>query len=385
MARTLSPMKQPRTRHSQAYKDEALALAERIGVSQAAEQLGLHASQLYGWRTQKQQTQCGSEREQSLADENARLKRLLAEQAEELAIGKKGRRVLCQEPQVKYAYMRTHAPQFSITARCRVLRVARSGFYAWCSRPPSVRQWHKAERDRRVALAYHARQGRSGAPRLCYDLRDAGLLCNRKTVAASLKRQGLRAKAARKFKAMTNSRHALPVAQNLLKQDFTAAAQNQKGVGDITYLHTEQGWLYLAVVLDLYSRRVIGWAMGERMTADLVCDALRMALWRRKPPQGVIVHSDRGSQYCSMAYQALIRAHHLRCSMSAKGNCYDNACAESFFHSLKVECIHGERFISRAQMRETVFEYIETDYNRQRCHSTLGHISPEAYEARLSA
>ncbi len=153
------------------------------------------------------------------------------------------------------------------------------------------------------------------------------------------------------------------------------------GVGNITYLHTEEGWLYLALVIDLYSRMVIGWAMSERMTADLVCDALHMALWRRRQPKGVIVHSDRGSQYCSAAYRELICTHHLRYSMSAKGNCYDNACAESFFHSLKVECIHGERFASRAQMRETVFEYVKTDYNRQRRHSTLGHISPEAFEA----
>lgn len=145
------------------------------------------------------------------------------------------------------------------------------------------------------------------------------------------------------------------------------------------------GWLYLAVIIDMYSRMVIGWAMKEHMMADLVCNALRMVLWQRKQPRGVIVHSGRGSQYCSAAYQALIRAHHLRCSMSAKGNCYDKACAESFFHSLKVGCIHGERFTSRSLMRETVFEYIETDYNRQRRHSTLGYISPEAFEARMSA
>ncbi|RMV76780.1 putative transposase [Pseudomonas caricapapayae] len=210
-------------------------------------------------------------------------------------------------------------------------------------------------------------------------------MCNRKTVAASMRRQGLRAKAARKFKATTLSNHTLPVAQNLLNQDFTASAPNQKWVGDITYLYTDEGWLYLAAVIDLYSRRVVGWAMNERMTADLVCDALRLALWRRNYPRGVIVHSDRGSQYCSAVYQQLLQRHQLRCSMSAKGNRYDNACAESFFHTLKVECIHGERFINRAQMRETVFEYIEVDYNRQRRHSTLGHISPQAFEARMSA
>lgn len=272
--------------------------------------------------------------------------------------------------------MRTHAPAFPVKAMCRVLGVARSGFYAWCSREPSTRHQQRAELDQRVAQAYNARKGRSGAPRLCHDLWEAGLRCNRKTVAASMQRQGLRAKAAKKFKATTNSRHSLPVAENLLKQDFTASAPNQKWVGDITYLHTDEGWLYLAVIIDLYSRMVVGWAMSERMTADLACDALHMALWRRKQPKGVIVHSDRGSQYCSTAYQGLIRAHQLRCSMSAKGNCYDNACAESFFHSLKVECIHGERFMSRAQMRETVFEYIETDYNRQRRHSTLGQYQP---------
>jgi len=148
-----------------------------------------------------------------------------------------------------------------------------------------------------------------------------------------------------------------------------------------TYLWTDEGWLYLAVMIDLYSRKVIGWAMSERMTADLVCDALQMALWKRKRPRGVIVHSDRGSQYCSSAYQSLIARHQLRGSMSAKGNCYDNACAESFFHSLKVEAIHGERFRTREAMRQAVFEYIEIDYNRQRRHSTNGYLSPEAFEA----
>lgn len=286
---------------------------------------------------------------------------------------------------MKYAFMQEHASQFPVKALCRVLGVARSGYYAWCSRKASDALQRRAELDQQVARAYHARSGRSGSPRLWRDLRDAGISCNRKTVAASLRRQGLRARAARKFKATTNSRHTLPVAANLLQQDFSASAPNQKWVGDITYLHTQEGWLYLAVMIDLFSRKVVGWAMSERMTADLVCDALSMALWRRRQPTGVIVHSDRGSQYCSAAYQRLIEKHALRCSMSAKGNCYDNACAESFFHSLKVECIHGESFASRDQMRETVFEYIETDYNRQRRHSTLDYISPDAFEARMSA
>lgn len=239
--------------------------------------------------------------------------------------------------------------------------------------------------DRQVASAFAVRKGRSGAPGLALDLRDQGERYNRKTVAASMQRQGLRAKAAKKFKATTNSKHGLPVAANLLQQDFNATAPNQKWAGDITYLWTTEGWLYLAVIIDLYSRMVVGWAMSERITAELTCNALNMALWRRRMPKGVIVHSDRGSQYCSSRYQSLLSQHGLVCSMSAKGNCYDNACAESFFHSLKVEVVHGEEVVSRDRMRQIVFEYIEVDYNRNRRHSTNGYISPEAFELQQVA
>jgi putative transposase len=165
-------------------------------------------------------------------------------------------------------------------------------------------------------------------------------------------------------------------------QDFTAAAPNQKYVGDITFLWTDEGWLYLATVIDLYSRLVVSWAMSERMTAQLVCDALQMALWRRSVPTGVIVHSDRGIQCCSDVYRVLLDEHGLICSIRGKGNCYDNACAESFFHSLKVEAIHGERFITREELRQKVFEYIEVDYNRTRLHRANGYISPALFEAK---
>jgi len=250
---------------------------------------------------------------------------------------------------------------------------------------PSARKRHRDRLDTVVKKAFDHRKGRSGSPRLVKDLAESGRSHDRKTIAKSIQRQGLRAKSARKFKATTQSKHNLPVAPNLLKQDFTAAEPNQKYVGDITYLWTEEGWLYLAVVIDLYSRFVVGWAMSERMTAKLVCDALQMALWRRKKPTSVIVHSDRGSQYCSGDYQKLIKDNHLLCSMSAKGNCYDNACAESFFHSLKVEAIHGEKFVTRENMRQAVFEYIEVDYNRNRRHSANGFISPAAFEAKQVA
>ena len=223
--------------------------------------------------------------------------------------------------------MDKHSGTFRIKTMCRVLEASRSGFYAWRQRRarPSKRQQRRQTIDEDVGAAFAARKGRCGSPTLTRDLHEQGLPYNRKTVAASQQRQGLRAKAARKFKETTNSNHNLPVAPNLLEQDFSASAPNQKWVGDITYLSTEEGWLYLAVVIDLYSRLVVGWAMAERMTAQLACDALRMALHRRQRPAGVIVHTDRGSQYCSNDYQALIAQYDLLCSMSAKGNCYDNA------------------------------------------------------------
>jgi transposase InsO family protein len=288
---------------------------------------------------------------------------------------------------VKYAFIQRHTHEFQITRMVKVLGVSRSGYYDWRARQrqPSARTLRQAALDAQVRQAFVAAKSRNGAIRLSQDLEELGVSRNRKTIGKSLNRQGLKAKAAKKFKATTNSRHSLPVAPNLLQQDFNAPAPNRKWVGDITYLWTNEGWLYLAVVLDLFSRKVVGWAMSDRMAAQLACDALRMALWRRRMPQGVIVHTDRGSQYCGKEYQALISGHKLLCSMSAKGNCYDNACAESFFHSLKVEAIHGENCETRQAMRERVFEYIEVDYNRTRRHSANGYISPELFEALNAA
>ena len=271
--------------------------------------------------------------------------------------------------------MKVHEGEFAVRLMCRVLSVSASGYYAWCSRKPSERVRRRLELDAKVKAAFVAQKRREGSPRLSRRL-GAG----RRQVAQSLHRQGLCAKAARKFKATTNSNHALPVAENLLRQDFTAQRPDQVWVADITYIDTDEGWLYLAAVVDLYSRKVVGWSMGERMTAALVCDGLRMALFQRKRPRGVIVHTDRGSQYCSREHRALLDAHGLIASMSAKGNCYDNAAMESWNHSLKVEAIHGERFATREQAKAHVFEYIEVYYNRIRLHSTLGYRSPEEFE-----
>ncbi|MEJ2376442.1 MAG: IS3 family transposase, partial [Pseudolabrys sp.] len=263
---------------------------------------------------------------------------------------------------------------------CRCLAVSRSGYYDWRTRPPSARAQANERLTDDIRRIHQEHKGRVGAPRLTRHLREEGQRVGKNRVAGLMRSEGLRAKAARKYKATTNSNHSLPVAPNLLEQDFTAAAANQKWVSDITYIATDEGWLYLAVVVDLYSRLVVGWAMSERMTAKLVCDALQMALWHRKRPRGVIIHSDRGSQYCSGDYQRLLRHSGLVCSMSKKGDCYDNAAMESWNHSLKVEAIHGERLVTRQAAKDHVFEYIEVYYNRKRLHSRLGYLSPEAFE-----
>ncbi|WP_133128717.1 IS3 family transposase [Legionella nagasakiensis] len=230
--------------------------------------------------------------------------------------------------------------------RAKILNVSVSGYYAWLHRKPSARKERDNYLTNKIKSIFDDEKSRAGAPRITRRLNKEGELVGKHRVARLMKENGLRAKASRKYKATTNSSHQLPVAQNLLQQNFTAARANTKWVSDITYCWTEEGWLYLAVVLDLYSRKIVGWSISKRMTKQLVMDALLMALWARKPPKGLIIHSDRRSQYCSHAYQRIIRVHGLKCSMSKKGDCYDNAAMESWNHSFKVEAIHGHEFRS---------------------------------------
>ena len=273
---------------------------------------------------------------------------------------------------------------FNIVLMAKVLNVSRSGFYYWLKNRHKVTERKAARQvlDDKVNKAFVDSKERDGARRIQEELAENGDKHDIKTIAASMKRQNLVAKAARKFKCTTDSKHNLPIAPNLLAQNFKATAPNQKWAGDITYIATSEGWLYLAVVIDLYSRQVVGWSMSTRMTSTLVCDALSMALFRRGFPKNVIVHSDRGSQYCSKDYRALLESHDLIQSMSRKGNCWDNACVESFFHSLKVEAIQYEPIMSRSEMRQAIFEYIEVDYNRTRRHSALGYLSPVNFEKK---
>ena len=278
--------------------------------------------------------------------------------------------------------MQSYRSTFSVIRMAKVLCVSPSGFYAWIKSCEHVckRKQQQQMLDTQVKAVFVDSKERDGARRIQVELAEQGNKHDVKTINRSMGRQGLVAKAARKFKSTTDSKHNLPVAPNLLEQNFTADKPNQKWAGDITYLMTSEGWLYLAVIIDLYSRSVIGWSMSTRMTSSLVCDALQMAIWRRGRPKDVIVHSDRGSQYASHAYRDLLSEHHLMQSMSRKGNCWDNACVESFFHSLKVEAIQYEPIMNRETMRQHVFEYIEIDYNKKRRHSALGYLSPDKFE-----
>jgi putative transposase len=263
--------------------------------------------------------------------------------------------------------------------------VSASAYYSWSNGPLSPRSQANILLAKKIKEIFDDEKSRAGAIRIRRRLKAEGQNVGRHRIARMMREQGLRAKAARKFKATTNSNHKLPVAPNLLQQNFDAEKPNEKWVTDITYIWTEEGWLYLAVVMDLYSRMVVGWALSERMTTPLVVDALQMALWRRKMPQGVIVHSDRGSQYCAKEYQKLLKKHHLICSMSKRGDCFDNAAMESWNGSFKVEAIHGEKLKTRRFAKSHVFDYIEVYYNRTRLHSKLDYLSPEKFEAQMAA
>ena len=223
-----------------------------------------------------------------------------------------------------------------------------------------------------------------GSPRITKELRENGVLCGKNRIARLMRLYGIYAKTKRRFKVTTHSNHNLPVAANLLKGQFQTDKPNKVWLSDITYIRTQEGWLYLSVILDLYNRQVVGWSMDERLTQDLVLQALQQALGRRKPDSGVVFHSDRGSQYAGHAFRNVLERHHFSQSMSATGNCYDNAVMESFFHTLKTEVVYFERYRTRAEARQSIFEYIEVFYNRIRRHSALGYLSPLEFEIRMS-
>lgn len=281
---------------------------------------------------------------------------------------------------MKYAFIKKHRLKFSVGRMCRILEVSRSAFYDGLHRPESARQVEDKHLGEKVKTIHRNSRSVYGARRIKSELVEQGETISRPRVGRLMRQQALKAKAKKKFKATTNSNHGLPVAPNLLDRNFNVDQSDTVYAGDITYIRTNEGWLYLAVLIDLYSRAVVGWAVSDRMTASLANDALMMAIWKRRPTKGLMLHSDRGSQYSSGLYRKTIKENGFICSMSRKGNSWDNAPSESFFHTLKTELVHHQHYQTRDEAKQEIFEYIEVFYNRQRCHSTIGYQAPLSYE-----
>ena len=268
---------------------------------------------------------------------------------------------------------------------CHVFEISRSGFYAWCERPESARAQESARLSSMVEQIYQESRKNYGVPRVHAELQAKGEKVGRNRVARLMKAKGLRGRVRRRYRTTTKSDPQHAVAPNLLQRDFSAKGPDQVWVGDLTYLWTREGWMYLAVLIDLYSRSIVGWSMSERMPVGLTLAAFEMAIGHRRPGPGLVHHSDRGSQYTATAYQKRLSELGARASMSRKGDCYDNAVAESFFHSMKVELMDEMPFCTRAEARRIVFDYIEVFFNRQRRHSTLGYVSPAEFERTAEA
>ena len=272
---------------------------------------------------------------------------------------------------------------YAVTLMCSALEVSRSGYYASIDREPSKRARENAELVAEIRDVHRSSRGTYGSPRVHVELQARDFQVGRHRVARLMRDNAITARLKRPSRRTTDSEHTLSVAANHLERDFTVDGPDKAWVTDITYLWTQQGWLYLAVVLDLFSRRVIGWSMAEHLRTELVLGALKMALGQRLPSRDLTHHSDRGCQYASQAYRDVLAAHGIQCSMSRKGDCWDNAVAESFFGTLKTELVHRTRWLTRLAARTAVFEYIEVFYNRQRRHSYLGYLSPVDYENLL--
>jgi transposase InsO family protein len=281
---------------------------------------------------------------------------------------------------VKYAFIHTHRKRYGVGRLCQRLSVSKSGYYAWLKDPLGKRGRENAMLKRRIFTIFSESKRIYGSPRIHAKMRKEGYICSRKRVARLMREMGLRSIIKRKYKATTNSRHNKPVAKNKLNRQFRPLETNQIWAGDITFVPTDEGWLYLAIVMDLHSRKIIGWSMSTWIKADLVIQALESAIAKREPRPGLLFHSDQGVQYASGKFSRLLEKNGIHASMSRKGNCYDNAVVESFFNSLKQEWLHHRRFATRDEARQSIFEYIECFYNRHRLHSTLGYRSPEEYE-----
>jgi putative transposase len=286
---------------------------------------------------------------------------------------------------VKFSFIEEHLSEFPVAAACETLSVSRAGYYAWRDRPESAAAKRREELAASIQAVYEENRKVYGSPRICQALKAEGESVCENTVAKVMRAREIRAKTKKKFvPRTTDSNHGRPVAENVLDRRFDAQLPDRKWAVDITYIPTDEGWLYLAGVMDLCTRRIVGWSMADHMQVELVSDALSMAITKRSPAAGLLHHSDRGVQYACDDYRHLLRSHGMEVSMSGKGDCWDNAAMESFWSTLKTELVHHEKYATREQARQSIFEYIEVFYNRKRLHSSLGYQSPETFEASLN-
>ncbi|MFG6486230.1 IS3 family transposase [Roseateles sp. BYS78W] len=375
--------KQP---YPEEFKIEAVKQITERGhrVADVCARIGVSQHSLYKWIKAYSAPAAERQAQASQTEELRRLKAELRRVTEERDIPKKGRRVLCQAVRVRYAFIKAHESHYSVRRMCKVMQVHPSGYYAWKAEPQSSR----AQDDQRLTgllkQAWLESGGVYGYRKLTLDMRDLGEHCGKHRVARLLRLEGLRSQTGYRRRPGVRGGKPAVVAPNHLQRQFTAAQPNQSWVSDITYIRTHEGWLYLAVVVDLFSRQVVGWSMGSRIDTSLVLDALLMALWRRQPKQAVTVHSDQGCQFTGHEWQAFLRDHNLVSSMSRRGNCHDNAVAESFFQLLKRERIRRQVYATRNDARADVFNYIEMFYNPKRRHGTAGDTSPVEFERRHS-
>ncbi|WP_375544389.1 IS3 family transposase [Leisingera caerulea] len=374
------------SRPSPEFRAEAVRVALTSGLSrkQVAADFGVGFSTLSRWIQQERKNPENPTAQSDLEREVAELRRENRQLREERDVPKKGNGVLRGEKQMRFAFVEEHRNEIPVNRLCEIMDVSPRGYRAWRSRPLS-----DSQRKDVVVLAHIREQfalslGSYGRPRMTEELKELGIDVGHRRVGRLMRQNGISVKRSKRFKATTDSNHSFNIAPNLLDRDFSADHPNQKWAGDISYVWTQEGWLYLAVILDLHSRRVVGWAVSNRMKRDLAIRALKMATALRQPPEGCIHHTDRGSQYCSHDYQKILRQHGFEVSMSGKGNCYDNAAVETFFKTIKAELIWRRSWPTRRAAELAIFEYINGFYNPRRKHSALGWKSPLAFEAQAA-
>ncbi|WP_281274656.1 IS3 family transposase [Lysinibacillus telephonicus] len=374
-----------RKSYDKEFKLEAVQLVESgKRVAEVARELDLAEQTLHNWVRKfgkdGEAAFVGSGNLKPEDKANKELQKRIRDLEEENAILKKANEHLCKRPEVIYGFIQQHRHEFRVAKMCEVLGVSRSGYYEWLNRPKSNQKERKEKLTSQIKRVYLDSRRNYGSPKITKQLNSEGVHVSQKTVSRIMKDEGIRSKTVKKYKATTNSKHNLPIYPNLLDQQFKVERPGQAWVADITYIWTSEGWLYLATIMELFSRRIIGWAMDTRMTKELVILALKRAIKTQTPTSGLIHHSDRGSQYASKEYQQVLRTNGIITSMSRKGNCYDNACIESFHSVIKRELVFHEKYKTRDQAKKSIIEYIVSFYNYKRIHSYTNYMSPIAYE-----